>query len=135
MCKGLDCAIQVSIDPTVGVSVRLNGTLLKDPNAIVCVNPGAKITWSTDSNYNFLGDLGQDTPFVSATAFSAVTYFTGDGGSTANPTAHPYQGTTRQDDKCYKYNIKVCPYPKDPAHAPLACGERDPIVIVGNGGG
>lgn len=135
ICKGPSCAIDVSADKTGGVTVKLNNTTLTDNKAVVCVDQGATITWSTDNNFNFLGDFGQDTPFVSATAFSALTYFTGDGGSTANSTPHPYKGTTTQADKCYDYNLKVCPYPQNPSYTPVQCGERDPIVIVGNGGG
>ena len=125
---GGSCNVSVAVNSNQGVDLTLNGQALTDPRQIVCVPQGGSITWSVSAppgqHNSFLLDFGNAAPFTNN---GYLTYATG--SDTQSST-----GTTPSANLCYKYNVKVCPIPATPSSNPLACGESDPKVIVGNGG-
>ena len=126
---GGSCNVALTINSSQGVDLSLNGQALTDPRQIVCVPQGGAVTWSVSAtpgqSNSFLLDFGNAAPF---TTNSNLTFATGSN-------AQPASQTTASVNGCYKYNVKVCPVPATPGMTPLACGESDPKVIVGDGGG
>lgn len=126
---GGSCNVGLTVNSNQGVDLTLNGQQLTDTRQIVCVSQGASITWSASASpgqhSSFLLDFGNAAPFTNN---SYLTFATGSDTQSATQTAANSNG-------CYKYNIKVCPIPAAAGANKLACGESDPKVIVGDGGG
>lgn len=126
---GGSCNVSLAVNANQGVDLTLNGQALADPRQIVCVPLGGSVTWSvsaTPGQHNsFLLDFGNGAPFTNN---SYLTYVTGSDTQSATE-------ATANANGCYKYNVKVCPVPAAAGTSKLLCGESDPKVIVGDGGG
>lgn len=124
---GQPCNVSLSVGSGQTVDVTLNGKLLTDVHRLVCVPQGASITWtapaSAAAHSSFLLDFGDAAPFTN----TDLTYATGSD-------TQPVTGTTATANGCFKYNVKVCPIPPNASAGKLHCGQRDPKVIVGDGG-
>jgi hypothetical protein len=90
---------------------------------IVCIAGNTQVEWDPPSGFDVLVDFGTTSPFSSGLPYAA-------GTSTS-----PASDTTGSNiNKCYEYNIKVCPVVVGGSTTGFTCGIYDPIVIIGDGG-